>query len=345
MIIELSTIAVAILLAQGSAAGAQGLTAEAQRAPQTQSRATASTQPRGLATAKKLYASASYEEALAQLADISPSEDAEEVETYRALCLMALGRDTEAVLALERLLDRNPFHSLSDTEVSPRLVALFRDVRTKRLPSAARDLYTKARMKFDERSYADAADLLRQLLAGLGREDLTGQTGLADLKLLAEGFLRQSEMEMVRSGQTPPASTGASPIPPAPTVPVPAPPPPVAALGNGAATLPLGGAPAPVIYSPEDRYVVGPVEVTRKMPNWNPPPTVQRGVYHGLLEVVIDERGLVESVKILTSVAPSYDPLLLEATKKWRFRPATLNGEPVKYRRRYEVILHPELPE
>jgi hypothetical protein len=99
-----------------------------------------------------------------------------------------------------------------------------------------------------------------------------------------------------------------------------------------------------VIYSQEDRYVVAPVEVARKMPNWNPPITVPRGVYQGQLEVVIDERGGIESAKILLSIAPGYDPLLLEATKKWKFRPATLNGEPVKYRRRYEIILHPELP-
>jgi TonB family protein len=97
-----------------------------------------------------------------------------------------------------------------------------------------------------------------------------------------------------------------------------------------------------VIYSQADRYVVGPVEVTRKMPNWNPPASVQRGVYHGLIEVVIDERGLVEKAQVLISVAPTYDPLLIEAAKTWKFRPATLNGDPVKYRRQYEIILHPE---
>ena len=47
-------------------------------------------------------------------------------------------------------------------------------------------------------------------------------------------------------------------------------------------------------------------------------------------------------MEVLISIDPSYDPLLLEATKTWKFRPASLNGEPVKYRRRYEIILHPE---
>lgn len=336
---ELSAIALTVLLAQSPAAAPQR---PAQRPPQTR----AAQQAHGLDSAKALYASASYEEALTHLAEAGPSEDMEQVETYRALCLMALGRNTEVVQSLERLLDRNPFHSLSDTEVSPRLVAVFRDVRTKRLPTAARDLYMKARMKFDERAFTAAADLLRDLLAGLGREDLDGQAGLADLKLLAEGFLRLTEIEIIRNGQTPLATQGASPVPPAPRpAPTTPPPPPADTLLNPGGGLPLGGLPAPVIYSQEDRYVVAPVEVARKMPNWNPPPTVQRGVYHGLLEVVIDERGLVQSVRILTSIAPSYDPLLLEATKLWKFRPATLNGEPVKYRRRFEIILHPEFPE
>ena len=192
--LELSTVALTVLLAQSPAAAPQR---PAQRPPQTRS----AQPPHGLDSAKALYASASYEEALTHLAEAAPSEDMEQVETYRALCLMALGRDTEVVQSLERLLDRNPFHSLSDTEVSPRLVALFRDVRTKRLPTAARDLYMKARMKFDERAFTAAADLLRDLLAGLGREDLDGQTGLADLKLLAEGFLRLTEIEIIRNGR------------------------------------------------------------------------------------------------------------------------------------------------
>lgn len=293
----------------------------------------------GLSSAKALYAAASYEEALDQLSAVNPSEDMDQVDTYRALCLMALGREIEAAKSLERLLDRNPFHSLTEAEVSPRLVTMFKDVRTRRLPTAARELYMRARDKYDERSFTGAADLLRELLTALGREDLEGQAGLADLKLLAEGFLRLTETEIARAGQDP-AAPAATPPPapmPAPT-PVRSPEPP----RNSGAGLALGGSPAPVIYSHEDRYVVGPVEVTRRVPNWNPPPTVKRGVYHGLVEVVISERGFVERVEVLVSIDPTYDPLLLEATKTWRFRAATLNGEPVKYRRSYEIILHPE---
>jgi hypothetical protein len=290
--------------------------------------------PPGLATAKVLYAAASFEEALSQLSAAAPTDDPDQVDTYRALCLMALGRENEAALSLERLLDRNPFHSLTDAEVSPRLVTMFRDVRTRRLPTAARDLYMRARTRYDERSFAAAAELLRDLLTALGREDLDGQAGLADLKLLAEGFLRLTETEIARATET----SSVSPPPPLP-MPPPGSPPVDPADASGRA---MGGSPAPVVYSPEDRHVVGPVEVTRRVPNWNPPPTVKRGVYHGLIEVVISERGTIERAEILISIAPSYDPVLLDATKTWKFRPASLDGTPVKYRRRYEIILHPE---
>jgi tetratricopeptide (TPR) repeat protein len=320
---------------------AQSLGAADSPQRQTSSR----TQPRpapaahGLASAKVLYAAASYEEALTQLSEADPADDVAQIETYRALCQIALGREADAAKSLERLLDHNPFHSLSDAEVSPRLVTMFREVKARRLPMAVRDLYTRAREKYDEKSFGTAADLLKELLAGLAKEDLENQAGLADLKLLAEGFLRLTEIEIVRYGAVP--STPAAPTPPPNGTPA-SPTPTVDTIVSTFGGVPLGATPAPVIYSTDDRYVIAPVEVSRKMPNWNAPGTVRPGVYQGLLEVVIDERGLVQDARILISVAPTYDPLLLTATKNWKFRPATLNGEPVKYRRRYEIILHPE---
>jgi hypothetical protein len=334
---QTSVLILALVLTQGLGAADKP---QRQTGGRTQTRPTTAS-VHGLVSAKALYAAASYEEALKQLSEADPADDVAQIETYRALCQIALGREADAEKSLERLLDNSPFHSLSEAEVSPRLVTMFREVKVRRLSTSARDLYMRARAKYDEKAFGVSADMLKELLAGLAKEDLESQPGLADLKLLAEGFLRLTEIEIVRYGSAP--STPAAP----PTAP-----------GSGAASstsapavdtivstfggVPLGATPAPVIYSSEDRYVIAPVEVARRMPNWNPPSTVRPGVYQGLLEVVIDERGLVQDARILISVAPTYDPLLLAATRNWKFRPATLNGEPVKYRRRYEVILHPE---
>ena len=94
------------------------------------------------------------------------------------------------------------------------------------------------------------------------------------------------------------------------------------------------------VYSSADREVVAPVEIRRQVPLWEPPPGTPQGTYQGLVEVVINERGRVESATIRKSVAPAYDVALLAATEEWRFQPATREGLPVKYRRAYEVIVH-----
>ena len=61
----------------------------------------------------------------------------------------------------------------------------------------------------------------------------------------------------------------------------------------------------------------------------------------GALEVVIDELGRVESAKIRESVNPTYDKNALDATRFWRYRPATLDGVPVKFRKLISVTIKP----
>ena len=95
-----------------------------------------------LASAKSLYESASYEAALSEFSAIHTSELADTVDTYKALCLLGLGRTRDAEQALELVVTRRPMLVLNDAEYSPRVVALFRDVRKKALPAAAQQLYT-----------------------------------------------------------------------------------------------------------------------------------------------------------------------------------------------------------
>ncbi len=48
-----------------------------------------------------------------------------------------------------------------------------------------------------------------------------------------------------------------------------------------------------------------------------------------ILEAIINKRGRVDSVKILRSI-PLLDSSAVEAVKQWRFKPAKINGVPVK---------------
>ena len=49
----------------------------------------------------------------------------------------------------------------------------------------------------------------------------------------------------------------------------------------------------------------------------------------GILEVLIDERGLVVSVSMRVPVSPRYDRAAVDAARGWRYQPATLDGVPV----------------
>ena len=90
-----------------------------------------------LARAKDLYLSAAYKDALMVLsnvkADVSASEAIEAAE-YRVFCLLALNRRAEADAAIQGMVEADPFYQPSEAQVSPRIRAVFRDVRRSVLP-------------------------------------------------------------------------------------------------------------------------------------------------------------------------------------------------------------------
>jgi hypothetical protein len=57
----------------------------------------------------------------------------------------------------------------------------------------------------------------------------------------------------------------------------------------------------------------------------------------GLLEVVIDEQGRVVGLNLRASLHPVYDTLLIAAAREWRYRPATYQGRPVKFRKMIQI--------
>jgi hypothetical protein len=57
---------------------------------------------------------------------------------------------------------------------------------------------------------------------------------------------------------------------------------------------------------------------------------------------VINEMGGVDVASIVTPFSPQYDRMALNAARTWLYRPATLNGEPVRYRKRIQLTIVPE---
>lgn len=293
---------------------------------------------------RELYALASYEDALARLDAAGAAIEPQDAAQYRALCLLGLSRVVEAEQTMERFVVDYPSYAMNDSDVSPRLVTMYNDARRRVIPSTARARYSEAKSAYDRQQFTRAARAFREVLELLGDDAIVNEVaGLRDLKMLTDGFLGLAEGEIEKAER--PAAP-AAPVAPAVAASTPAPAAAVAAVPAVESSTPAARDAAPAepvasgpVYSVDDATVVAPTEVSRWMPQWNPPPVMARLEFRGLLEIVVNEQGLVTSAALVTPVHPQYDSQLLEATERWRFRPATKDGAPVAYRRTLEIVL------
>jgi tetratricopeptide (TPR) repeat protein len=275
-----------------------------------------------LAAARDLYASAAYEDALASLNRLRSvdrsADEARAIEQYRAFCLLALRRPEEAERAIEAVVAAQPTYHPSEAEVSPRVRSAFSDVRRRMLPAIIQDGYTQSKASFDRKEFAAAAAGFKLVLDVLADPDIgTAATAspLSDLRTLASGFYELSE----KAAAPPP------PPPPPPPVPQPEPAPPPKPS-------------APRVYGSEDANVTPPVAVRQAFP---PYPGSIAAPRQGVVEVIVDETGAVESAMLTVPVNAAYDNIALAAARSWLYKPATLNGVPVKYRKAIQIVLKP----
>jgi ketosteroid isomerase-like protein len=144
-----------------------------------------------LAGVKALFAAADYEAALIVLStdDVASSPGADQ---YRALCLLALGRLDDVDRLLESLIRRDPTFKMSVSEVTPRMIAQFRQTRQRLLPAILDDRFRAAKTSFEQGRHAEAAVQFRALLTLLADEDAEPSEGppvSRDMQRVAEGFL------------------------------------------------------------------------------------------------------------------------------------------------------------
>ncbi len=273
-----------------------------------------------LAAARDLYASAAYDDALAVLNRLRsadhPVGQSRTIEQYRAFCLLALGRASDAEQAIEAVVAAEPSYHPTDSDASPRVRSAFTTVRRRMLPMIIQQQYAQAKAAFDRKDFAAAAQGFHQVLAGLADPDVAAeakQPPLVDLRQLATGFGELS------------ASAAAPPPPPLAPVPAPVA---VAAVPS----IP----PPPKIYNAADANVMPPVAMNQALPAYPGQVLIPRS---GKIEVVIDESGAVESAVMTGSVTVAYDRLAVTAAKNWRFKPATIDGKPVKFRKVVQVTI------
>jgi hypothetical protein len=316
-----------------------------------------------LTIAKDLYAAASYEEALSALSQVPPTAPPDVVNQshqYRAFALFALGRTVEAEKAAEEIVRMDPVARLSGADVSPRIEAMFARVRARVLPAVIRDEYKIARTAIDATDLKTAEPHLQtvsRLLAEVRANGNTDQT-LADLNLVVDGFLgltratarQQATLSQQASAPAPASTTNRPTATLASNSTASAPPrsitnrpieQPVTTPPPAASRKPAASAGASVIYSSAGPGTVSPpVVVNQMMPAL--PRTISEVMRRTartnlVLELVINERGEVDDAIVKVPVEPVYDLLVARAARGWKYRPATVDGNPVTYRHAVSV--------
>jgi TonB family protein len=291
-------------------------------------------------TAQALYASASYDEALAMLERLEKQPlapgDAVELQQNRALCLLALGRTADAESALAAVVKADPTYRPADATMAPRVRTIFKDVRSKLLPGLVVSVYNDARAAYDQHQFAAALKGFRQAQSLVDDPDFPAAEAksVQEYKVLADGFAKLADaaanpvVAPVAAPAPAPASTGSSaagvagsPVVSAPPVPSP--------------TRDASASPAALdytrVFDSNDTNVTAPVTLRQDMPRWvlqgQPIPR------SGSLELIITADGVVERATLKQSMNPTFDHAVLEATKNWKYQPASIDGHNVRYRK------------
>jgi hypothetical protein len=273
-----------------------------------------------LVQAKALYTAAAYDEALALLSQLDGDSASESIEAkqYRAFCLLALGRSDDARTVIQQIVETKPAFQPSETQVSPRLLDAFREVRRKMLPSIVRQSYGEAKAAFERKDF-ELRDAFTGVIALLDDGDVKGLGELQDLRILSNGFLELINT-LPKADSRPAAEPEPAAPPPTPTAPAPV---------------------ASTIFDVGTADVTPPVAISQTIPPWHP---VRRDVTassEGTMILVVDERGDVASISLQGISDLAYAAQLRRAAAQWKYQPATRNGVPVKYRRLVAIHLTP----
>jgi TonB family protein len=270
--------------------------------------------------AKVQYEAASYEEALSTLteaADPSPS-DKVQVEQYRALCLIALGRLAEAERAFSVLLATDPKYVPSATVASPKVLTMVADIRKKELPAIIRGLMDQGRTSYQRKELARARETFELVLQLIEDPSMTGRPEVEDVKVVARGFV---DLTAASAASSAPAASVSAPAA------APEPEPPAAAK----------------VTEPASGFIPA-VAIQQTMPVWEPPARAFAATeYNGSIKVRIGADGKVKGVTIERPSHPAYDTRLLQVAQTWLYKPATRNGQPIESEKVIAVRLQPVL--
>jgi TonB family protein len=251
--------------------------------------------------AKKLYAAASFESALALIEELDGKDrTSQDVLEYKALCLIALGRSGEAQVVIDALVSEAPAFLPTGEDISPRFVALLNDARRRLLPEITKRLFNAGREQFRAKNNTAAREQFDEVMR-LADDKVWSDSGEAtDLRTLASGFL-----ELVDAS------------PPAPVT--------IA---------------APVASARQRVELQPPVPIEQVLPQWRPADALTAlRRFTGAVRVRIGKDGHVVNAAIEVATDPDYDKQLLEAARSWRYTPGRRNGEAIEMEKLVTFLL------
>jgi TonB family protein len=262
--------------------------------------------------AKVQYESAAYEDALTILndaAEIAPTSRVQ-VEQYRALCFIALGRVDEAQRAIAALVATDPTYIPSASVASPKVLSIVADIRKREVPAIVRRLMEEGRTAYQRKELPTARQRFELALKLLSDPAMAARPETEDLTIVARGFF----------DLTGAVEAAAPPPPPTPSTPT---------------------AEVPAAPATNDVFVPA-IPIQQNMPSWEPPGRAFASIeYIGSIKVRIGTDGRVLSVSIERPSHPAYDARLLQVAPSWRYKPATRNGAAVESEKVIGVRLQP----
>jgi len=238
-----------------------------------------------------------------------------QLEQYRALCLIALGRISEAERAVAALVDADPMYVPPSSVASPRVLAMIAEIRRKELPGVARRVLDSGRAAYEAKDIPRAQRQFDLLLKLLDDPIMEGRPEREDLLAVARGF---STLLVAAPAPRPPAAETERP-----------------------AALPAAAAGTPPAAPAVSTFVPASV-IQESLPIWTPPnPAVARNEYNGAVKVRIGTDGRVKAATIDRPTHPAYDTALLNTARSWLYKPAMQNGTPIESERVIAVRLRP----
>lgn len=249
--------------------------------------------------ALELYWNGEYEQTVATLTGACTEElpvgERLECHQYLAFSHVALGDDEAAEREFMDMLEIDPEYRLDAELFSPKILSRF-DASRERL---AKEVYASGKEAYFAEDFEKALTLIDEALAIEPENELA----LEYRDLAKERLALTRAAEEARSDD---AASSEAPAP-APSRPTPD--------ANG-------------VYRPTSE-IRRPALVERTEPRY---PTEDRRLGLSgsvILSVVIGEDGRVRDAKVVRSVSPRMDQAALEAVRRWKYRPAMLDGEPV----------------